>query len=643
MRRAALRSAAALAVLLLIPLGLGALIDAGQLRGLLLRVIAARLGRPVQVDGPIETRLLTLTPRLVAQRVTIGNPPWVPPGTTAQIGRLLLVLDHWPLFGRELEIRRLELEQAELHFMRDAAGRANWQSAPPKVPEAIGGPPLIHGFIVSNSKLTLDDARRHLKFEGNVSAREEPAVTGGAPWHLEGAGVLNGRAATVALNGDPLSAVRHDRPYRFAFAARSSGSRLDGRGQIARPFNFGVLEVSLEASGEDLGEQYRLSGVSLPHTGPYKLSLRIERQGSLFRYRDLSLHSGTSDLAGTVSIETATGRPRTEATLHSQHLRSLDVGAAAAGRSDPHPAGSSLLLPDAPLPLQALPGLGEAQIDLDARNVELGRLSLQSVVAHIALDHGVLAVKPLSAALYDGRAAGSIRVDANIDPAPARFELRLSNISAAALGHKSAGPSAFDAPIEARIELTGKGHSIHQYAADSTGEVTAVVPHGELRAAFADIIGADFARGLGLLLAKDQKETGVRCGVASFAVQQGVMHVQTLLLDTDPAVIHGTGDILLESETIALTLNGEPKGRHLMRLHAPVLIGGTLAHPSIGVRGGGPAQAAAALAAGIVRAPLELLGFVDPDLAHNADCAALLQSAQQQGVPQQAPAPASTP
>ena len=100
------------------------------------------------------------------------------------------------------------------------------------------------------------------------------------------------------------------------------------------------------------------------------------------------------------------------------------------------------------------------------------------------------------------------------------------------------------------------------------------------------------------------------------------------------SLISGEGEIHLDSETIELALHGQPKHRHLMRLQAPVLVGGTLSHPSLGMQGGnGAAQTTKAIAVGIARTPLEILGFVDADLAKNADCASLLQSAKNQGVP----------
>ena len=55
-------------------------LDAGYLRGPLVKWIASHSDRPIRVDGPLSLHILTRNPRLVAERVTIGSPPWTPAG-----------------------------------------------------------------------------------------------------------------------------------------------------------------------------------------------------------------------------------------------------------------------------------------------------------------------------------------------------------------------------------------------------------------------------------------------------------------------------------------------------------------------------------------------------------------------------------
>jgi uncharacterized protein involved in outer membrane biogenesis len=73
-------TAAALAVLVVIVAVLAAAVDAGYFRGPLIRFLAARTGRLVQIEGHFEAHLFSLNPRVIAERVTIGNPPWMPAG-----------------------------------------------------------------------------------------------------------------------------------------------------------------------------------------------------------------------------------------------------------------------------------------------------------------------------------------------------------------------------------------------------------------------------------------------------------------------------------------------------------------------------------------------------------------------------------
>src|SRR5580658_7600801 len=67
-----------------------------HLEGALLRALTARTGREIRVEGSFAARLLSLHPQLTATEVSIGNPPWTPPGTMAHIGRLSVDLD-WQL------------------------------------------------------------------------------------------------------------------------------------------------------------------------------------------------------------------------------------------------------------------------------------------------------------------------------------------------------------------------------------------------------------------------------------------------------------------------------------------------------------------------------------------------------------------
>ena len=107
-----------------------AALDAGYGHRPLLRFLEARAGRKIQIDGRLETHVFSLSPRLLAERVIIGNPSWTPSGVTAEIAELSLQF-HLPGSGHSFGIERLEMQGAILHLMRDSHGHANWQSTDP--------------------------------------------------------------------------------------------------------------------------------------------------------------------------------------------------------------------------------------------------------------------------------------------------------------------------------------------------------------------------------------------------------------------------------------------------------------------------------------------------------------------------------
>ena len=81
----------------------------------------------------------------------------------------------------------------------------------------------------------------------------------------------------------------------------------------------------------------------------------------------------------------------------------------------------------------------------------------------------------------------------------------------------------------------------------------------------------------------------------------------------------------MDSETIDLTVRGHPK-RPGFRLRSPALVHGTLLHPTFAIQSrDAVAQTAAAVALGVLLTPIaSIFAFVDPGLAKDADCGALI-------------------
>jgi len=184
---------------------------------------------------------------------------------------------------------------------------------------------------------------------------------------------------------------------------------------------------------------------------------------------------------------------------------------------------------------------------------------------------------------------------------------------------------------------------VHDAAANASGGLTVVAPHGEIRRTLAELMGIDVIKGLGLYLANDQSETGVRCAVADFQVSGGVLTARNLVLDTDPVLANGHGTIDMRTEAINVELEGHPKKFQLFHLKAPITITGQIRSPKIGVKAGAVAgQVVTAVALGAFLSPVAaILPFVDAGLTKDADCAGLVAQAQARGAPVKAAAVAA--
>jgi uncharacterized protein involved in outer membrane biogenesis len=581
-------------------LGFAAAADAGLLRGALVRLIARQVGRPIEVAGTLEAHLLSRYPRITATHVTVGNPSWVAPGRTAEIGELSLVAA-WRGFRQPLGVTSATLRSATLYLMRDAAGHANWQWTNPDEKGRATDFTIMQHVSIDKAHVSLDDERRHLKFEGTVSADNDPGSD--APLRIRGEGQLNGRAASFEISGDALAGARHESPYHFSFNEHSGDSQIAGKGFLPHPFNLDLIDTAFEASGPDLKDLYYLVGVTLIDTGHYHLSGSVKRRGTLSTFSDLSVASGRSDARGTLSIDSSGHLPLLDVDLQSQVLRTTDLGARAAGRAS---AGEALMLSDAHLNPETL-RRADARISFHAGRVEVGRLLLDAVSAKGAIDDGVLTLAPVLGGVFRGKFQAQLRLDAKQDPPAAGGEIKIENLQLGDIPRKASGAAPLEGPLDARIKIAGRGSSVHQVAASGNGKVTAVVPEGTIRDSLAELTGIDL-RGLGLLLVKDQRETTLRCAVASFTERDGTLSAQRLIVDTKPVLISGEGRLDLKSEELDFLLHGHPKSPRFFRFRAPVHVKGTLLKPAFGIEA-------------------RRLQVVDPGNAKDEDCAALVSSA----------------
>jgi len=622
-----------------------ALFDWNLLRGPLARLASDATGRSVRIDGDLKVHLLTAQPRVSVGGLKIGQPGWVGAGDMATADTLIAETRWMSLLRGRPVLPLLELAHPTFDLRRDADGRTNWSFSDRPSTGAEPKLPPIERFVVDAGQLHFVDAQRRMVVDGTIDSNEHAAGPQAHAFSLVGHGTLNKTSFDLTVTGGALLNVKLDQPYPFSGAVRMGATHVEARGELHRPFDLAAYSTRLHLTGPDLADLYYLTGLALPDTPAYDLQGELKHSGKDYDFSRIAGRIGASDIAGLMDVSTASGRPFVKATLHSRSLDFKDlstlvggppVGKAAATANPAQKAEAAAmaaqqrLLPDAPLDVGRLRKM-DARLDYSADTVKDTFLPLRGARLHLTLDHGLLTMDPLDFDLPQGRFTSIISLNGRGPTPVTSVDARLSNV---ALQNFVPGAKGAAAPIKglmaARIKLTGHGDSVHRAAADANGAVTVVIPHGQMRQAFAELLGVNAGKGLGLLLSRNNAQTDIRCGVAAFDVENGEMSASQILLDTDVVRVKGQGGANLGAESLDLVLKGDSKRFRLTHVFLPITVGGHFRSPKLGVQAApAAAQAGAALTLGIVLTPLAaILPFVDPGLAKNADCQALMAEAK---------------
>jgi AsmA family protein len=635
-----------------------ALFDWNRLREPIARMASERSGRPVQIVGDLKVHAFSLNPSVSVDGLRVGNPNWVREDVKnatdhlAEIQHLRLKIALLHLLKGDLVLPELVVQKPDIYIVRARDGRGNWQgkkrptAAPAEDPAEL---PAIRKLIISGGTLHVIDEIRKLEFRGTFASDDKTATDKAMPFHLQADGKLNEEPFALRVEGRSLININPETPYPFTANVQGGETKLIVQGVFTRPFDLGQYRASAILKGDDLADLYGLTGLALPNTPPYRVSGRLERKGSHIQFTEASGEIGDSDVRGDVFVDIADERPRVKAQLVS---RALDVDdlAAPLGAAPSVKSGETVskkeqqiaaamqakrkLFPDATLHIDRIRGM-DGTMTFRADSVVARKVPLRKFSANLKLEKGVLLIDPLSFEMPQGRLAGSVRLDARKDIPETNMDLHLTGVQLSQFKPKKSPVAPLDGVLLARAQAKGRGDSVAKVLATADGAVTAVVPKGEIREAFAELTGINVARGLGLLVTKDQEHVDVRCGVADFKIINGKMSAQNLIFDTNNVLITGKGAIDLGAEAFDLTVRGQPKKLRLLRVRTPIEINGPLRKPNIGVKPGNLAgQTGVAAALGALVTPLAaVFAFVDPGLAHDADCGALLAEAQRNAAP----------
>ena len=635
------------------------------LRGPINRYVTDQLGRRFEITRHLAVDLgRTTTVR--ADGIELANPDWAGEPYLVKASAAEFEIRLWPLLFGKVELPRISLIEPQIGLQVEPDGRRTWAlSRDTSDSRAV---PAIGALTVDKGTLKYRASKQGADVIAQFSL--EPEANGQMPLSYKASGKWRNEAFTASGRTGGVLQLSKDFEESFPIEinAQSGKTSLKAKGTIANLAKFAGLDAAFDIQGRNLEELYRLVGVVLPSTPPYKLRGKLNKHGEVWAASQIQGILGSSDISGALSFDTSGALALLTGKVQSKILDFVDlkpvvglpVGAPTKPRTPiagPAATASTALkpvnagrkvLPVATLDLVRLKAMNAdvSYSAADIRHVE--QLPLDRGSVHVKLTNGVLQLDPITLGVAGGTVAGKIKIDANVIPAAFDARLDLRAVQLNQLFPTIQTTKSSFGKISGQLDLKGRGNSAAQMLGSASGDVAVLMGKGELSNILLEFIGLDGGEVIKFLLRGD-RNVQLRCAAAAFDVKQGLMTSKTIVLDTSDTVISGSGQISLANETLDLTLNPQPKDRSILSLRSPLKISGTFAAPSAGPDKAALAgRAGFALALGLVNPLLALAATIETGPGQDADCRAVLMAATEPktklaGIAKAAPLPASVP
>jgi uncharacterized protein involved in outer membrane biogenesis len=599
------------------------------LRPVLTRQLSARLDRPVRIDGPLDLHLWSLTPSLAAQDVHLGNPPWSEIPDLFWARRVLVSVDLRRLLRGQWVLSRVELEAPRVHLQEGPGGEPNWALGRQ---ESGGGSPLAVGELkIIDGQVTADLPSRQAAFAISLATDTADPAHAATPLAFDARGRWKGSPLQVRGRAGSLLALEDlSRPYPMAVQGLAGTTRFELDGTVTNFLALAGLEVRFVLAGRSLAELYRLVGVPMPPTPPYRLTARLQHEDSEWRFTELDGRVGRSDLSGTLTVDRKPQPQRISGELKSRRVDLADLSGLIGARAE---SGQ----PVAPRPGRVLPDQAFNLEKIAAANVDVHYAGaqilteqglFQGLQTHLVIDAGQISLEPLNFGIAQGQVRSRLHLDTRPAPMAARLDLEAARLRLRELLPGEDSKRLTTGALGGRAKLAMRGNSVASLLGSADGELSFAMSGGSTDRLLVRLANLDVANALQAWLRGRPKEE-IRCVVGDFQARKGVLETRNLVMDSEKVQIRGEGRISLRDESFDLRLRTAAKDISPLALRGPLRLEGSFAAPRVvpeALPVGG--RLATAVALGLVAPPLALLPLVELGDAPEEGCPASFKPAK---------------
>ena len=539
------------------------------------------IGRPVTI-GHLHVALgrhITVT----ADDVVVANPPgWPesdPPLARVQHLTIETALLRY-LRGDGLVLPLIAVDHPVVYAAKQPDGTANFKIS---TGGGSGGTtPKIGKLEITDGTARVVIPELEADFTANIATRNpQGASDEGAQIVADAKGTYADQPIEAHMIGGALLSLRDKKtPWPIDLALANGPTKLSLNGTLQDPVALAGANLTLKASGPDMGLLQPLTGFPIPKTLPYQIATKVDLKGlDRIRLTDLRGHMGESDIEGSLEVEPEAqaepgkkAKPIATADLRSTRVNLTDFagflgatpGTSTSKNATPaqreaaaKASASPKLLPDTPIKVPMLTW-ADAHLNYKGEHIAGRSVPLDNVAVSMDLVDGRINIHPLSFGVGKGRLlANADVVPVSDSEVRAKADLKLENVDVSRLmaaTHTFQGAGA----VSGIGAFEGTGNSVATLLGAGNGEVKMAMTGGDLSALLVALSGLQFGNALLSALGVPEREQ-IECFVGVLALRRGLLDFQAMTLRTKDSLINVDGTISLAKEAIDLSLKTDAR------------------------------------------------------------------------------------
>ncbi len=390
---------------------------------------------------------------------------------------------------------------------------------------------------------------------------------------------------SAALAGDAGTLSARD----VVIEGSAPGARLELKGNIGRVRDLHEMDLAILMTIDGLPSLSPYFGTNLPESEPIELSGRLTGSAPDLNLDEFTLRSAESLVMGSAGLRTG----ERLSIVGSVSSGVLDLRPYLVAARDEHEESvetkNDRMFSDVPFDFSYL-DVFDAQLRLD--NLELLSSPGNVLVEHATIDlrQGSLTIDPMGLSRGDATVSGHLRLDRQTRP---EFDVDLSveNVDLRTFLQDVRIREAYEGRFDFALDLRSRGNSIREVMANLNGEIAAFVSEARIPDASLSLRSIDLVLDM-LPWLKRGKDLIVNCAISQLDVDDGIVDVKLLYLDSAQMRMVGRGSIDLRTEKLDLRLLPRRRGTRILAHNIDLLVTGPLVEPKISSVGAAKAIAA---------------------------------------------------